>query len=528
MKNKILSFALVAGSLLVSTSCTHNFVDINTDPTHFTSASFDFSTLLTNAELITSGNSDGNAYEAWRGNLIYSTSLIQQTSSVTGYWDGDKYLYSASYASAYWDETYGPQHPIQNIVDVVQNTKDKVGKTNLYNIARIFKVFMFQRLTDLYGDCPYFQAGLGYDSSIKYPVYDKQSVIYPDLLNELADAATKLDPSADQVGPGDLIYQGDVTKWKKFAYAEMLRLAMRMVKVDPANAQKWAAAAFAGGTFADNTDNALLIHQAAAPNGAGSQVADGTGSVLGVIDPTSGHVSKTYVDYLKSTNDPRLSFEATILTDPTIVSQFGDTAAADQIGMPNGYDLSGGPLDVSHAPGFNAALGQYTFSYVNRYTFARTDAPTFYLTYGETELLLAEAAERGWISDDPATHYNNGVTGSILQLNQAGASLTTAQAAAFVAANPYNAGDALNQINSQIWVTTFLDGYEAWANWRRSGFPVLVPVANYPGNVTGGTIPRRLTYPTTEAGVNAANYDAAVADLDQGDKLTSHVWWDKP
>jgi len=99
---------------------------------------------------------------------------------------------------------------------------------------------------------------------------------------------------------------------------------------------------------------------------------------------------------------------------------------------------------------------------------------------------------------------------------------------AYLAAHPYDAANALQQINTQYWIATFMDGYEAWANWRRSGYPALTPVANYPGNVTNGTIPRRFTYPLTEAGVNAANYSAAASGMTGGDKMTSRMWWDKP
>src|SRR5206468_3518396 len=100
------------------------------------------------------------------------------------YWGGDKYTYNASYNSAYWDNNYGPltadgdnnsnSSPIGNIVEVVSNTKDDPKQVNLYNIARIFKVFQFQRLTDMYGDIPYTEVGLGYISDITAPKYDKQ------------------------------------------------------------------------------------------------------------------------------------------------------------------------------------------------------------------------------------------------------------------------------------------------------------------------------------------------------------------
>jgi hypothetical protein len=418
--------------------------------------------------------------------------------------------------------------PVQNIVEVVTHTKTDTAQQNLYNIARIFKAFMFQRMTDMYGDCPYSQAGQGYLLGITAPVYDKQQAIYTDLLNELGDAASKLNVSVNTLKDADLVYAGDAAKWKRFAYSEMVRVAMRLSKVDPTTAQKWVQAAVTGGVFTGNSDNAILKHQAAAPNGAGSQVADGSGSVLAQIDNSAAHLSKTFVDYLNATHDPRLSYFATLIVDPSVLSDLGDNTASNQLGQPNGFDVGGGATDISHAS--NWPGNQSKYSYVNRNTYSRTDAPTFFLTYAETEFLLAEAAQRGWITGtSAATFYTNGVKGAMDQMGQVakvGAAPATIDVNTYLAANPLTVGSELQIINNQYWVASFMDETEAWANWRRSGFPVLTPV-NYPGNATGGTVPRRYVYSTVEAAANAANYNAAVSGLANGDKMTSRVWWDK-
>jgi hypothetical protein len=521
---------------LLGSSCKKNFVSINTNPNAVSAAQEQYASLLTNAQLITSGNSDGNAYEDWRGNLIYAACMIQHLSSTTGYWDGDKYFNNAGYLSSYWDQDFGPQAsgvnnqnsnsaPITNLVDITYNLKNVAAQVNLYNEARIFKVYVFQRLTDMYGDIPYSQAGLGYLSEITEPVYDKQQAIYTDMLTQLDAAASALSASATTPGASDLIYGGNVAQWKKFAYSEMVRIAMRLSKVDPTTAQTWVQKAVAGGTFASNADNAILVHQAAAPNGAGSQVANGSGQVLGVIDPTAAHLSQTFVNFLNSTGDPRLPYLGTVIADATVATDMGDTTSADQLGQPNGYDVNGGATDISKAPGYPGNQNKY--SYVNRYTFARATAPTFFLTYAETELLLAEAAFRGWITGSAATHYANGVTAAMAMLGaQAGAGPSSGQISAYVTSHPLAAGSELQMINNQYWVASFMDETESWANWRRSGYPVLTPV-NYVGNATGGSIPRRYTYSTVEAATNPTNYSAAVSGLSNGDKMTSRVWWDK-
>jgi hypothetical protein len=523
MRNKILLPVLAACVLTGLGSCKKDFVAINTDPNHIIAANENYGYLFTSAQLITSGNSDANAYEDWRNNLIYSSCMIQHLSSTTGYWAGDKYTYNAGYNSAYWDDNYN--NSVTNIVEVLTHIgADSAAQSNFYNIARIFRVFMFQRITDMYGDCPYTEAGLGFIKKITQPKYDKQQDIYTNMLSELADAAAKLDPGKpNTVQTADLLYAGDPAQWKKFAYSEMVRIAMRMSKVDATNARKWVQAAVQGGVMTSNADNAILAHQ----NVSGTPVPNGTGLVLIGLDANAYRLSNTFVTYLQSTNDPRLSYLGTVCSDPTNAKDKGDTTWGNQLGQPNGYDVAGSntAYDLSKAP--NWPGDQNLYSVVNRYTFARLDAPTFFVTCGETQLLLAEAAQRGWITGTPAaTYYTNGVTAAMAQLAaQAGAGPSDGAISAYLTANPYNPAGALNQINSQYWVASFMDENESFANWRRSGYPTLTPVV-YPGNVTNGTIPRRFTYPQGEASTNSTNYTSAVSGLANGDKMTSRVWWD--
>ena len=166
MSNKLFSIFISAG-VLMATGCDKNFEEINIDPTKLTPETMNYSYLFTAAQLVTSGNSDANAYEDWRNNLIYGSTLIQHLSSTTGYWAGDKYTYNASYNAAYWDANY--TNSIKNIVDVVEQTRDNESSKNLHQIARIFKAFMFQRMTDMYGDIPYTDAGLGYLTGVTHP-----------------------------------------------------------------------------------------------------------------------------------------------------------------------------------------------------------------------------------------------------------------------------------------------------------------------------------------------------------------------
>jgi hypothetical protein len=154
---------------------------------------------------------------------------------------------------------------------------------------------------------------------------------------------------------------------------------------------------------------------------------------------------------------------------------------------------------------------------------------TMLMTYAEVELMLANK-ERGWtVSGTAARIMFAGVTAAMKSLAQwdPGAAVSDPVITTYFATNPYVSATGIQQINTQYWLATVFNDYESFSNWRRTGFPVLTPV-NYPGNVTGGTIPRRLIYPQSEASVNGANYSAAIGRLTGGDKLTSRVWWDKP
>ena len=511
---------LIASILSVAlTACDKGFEGINTDPTKLTQQNMQYNYLFTSAIIDMAGNPDGYSGGIWESSLSYASTMMQQLSSTSAYWYGDKYVFNESYTSAYWRTQY--PNTVKNIVDVMENSKDDDTRKDLYNICRILKVFTFQRLTDLYGDIPYFEAGLGYTTNTTHPKYDLQQDIYDDMLKELDEAATALGTvTNNSVGDADVLYDGDINQWKKFAYSEMLRLAMRMSKVDADKAKTWAQKAVDGGVMESNEDNAICPHEAKGT----SPVSNPVGLQFASREPGSYRISETFTNFLKSNKDPRLPFLATITEDPTDGSDLGNTDTAIQLGQPNGYDASSGPHDITNAPNWPGDQNKY--SVVNRSTFAREDAPTFFLTYAETSLLLAEAAQRGWISGNASGYYKDGVVAAILQLNQAGASIAETDAENYINEHPYNNADGLEMINTQYWAATFADWNETWCNWRRSGYPVLVPV-NYPGNSTNGTIPRRFSYPLDEANVNPQNYLEAASRIQGGDEITSRVWWDK-
>ncbi|WP_111308418.1 SusD/RagB family nutrient-binding outer membrane lipoprotein [Confluentibacter sediminis] len=493
---KKIFYLAIFSIFMITTSCDKGFEDINIDPTAATQ--IDVKYKFPKAILYTAGQ----RYETWRGNFIYCSVMIQHLASTQGYWNGDKYTLSTSYAGAYWEAQY-PQ-TIKSIEDIkAQLETDEKTDTPEYAMVRILRVFAYQRLTDLYGDIPYSEAGKAYISGILRPAYDSQEFIYNDMLNELNESAALLGSGTSELGTADILYNGDEAKWKKWAYSMMLRLSLRLVKVDPALAQQWATTAISGGVMTSNDDIAYVIHQQG--NGI---VQNANGEVFSA--DRSSRISKTFLDFLQG--DPRMRVYAA-LPD-------GNDDPAVQKGLPNGYDSA-------TLVGYSGGADMTTYSEVNSNFLQGEDAPMFFQTYAEVEFMLAEAAVRwGLAGGDAASHYNAGVTAAMkyLELYSPDAAISDTEISAYLLANPYDSANALEQINTQYWAAVFLDEYEAYANWRRTGFPVLTPV-NYPGNVTNGTIPRRLTYYTADAVTNTENYNAAVSA--QGpDLLTTRMWWD--
>ncbi|HVV02702.1 MAG TPA: SusD/RagB family nutrient-binding outer membrane lipoprotein [Puia sp.] len=527
--------SMLMGALL--TGCTKKFADINTNPAGYSKANFEPNYILTTVQQAYTGSTDFS-YDTWRANLIYCSTMMQGFSTVVGYWVGDKYILNPSYTAAYWGfgSSQGPPlgnggdgaypEQVKPVVDLIEFTKDMPQYKNLYQIARLMRALIMERITDLYGDCPYSQAGLGYYDKTFFPQYDKQQDIYMDLLKEIDDATGKLDMNGDQPS-GDVFYNGNPAQWKRFGYTLMLRVAMRLVKVDPTTAQTYAQKAV-GNTFTDNGDNAFVKGDNTGGRvtiNRNSQILDGDGGQENIYTKWSN----TFIDMLRVAEDPRMAKIA--ITHPTWDASKNPTGGnADtsvQKGMPNGHDLSGiAGLDISTVPGYTSIAD---YSSPSQYLTKR-DGVTFILTYAESELLLAEAAQRWGIGGSAAQHYHDGVKAAITYLSQydPGAAISDGDAETWLTAHPYNAADGLNQINTQYWIhtNTMLDFYESWSNWRRSGFPVLTPVV-YPNNNTNGTIPRRFPYPTDEANTNPVNYKTAHDAVPGGDNLTGRVWWDK-
>src|SRR5918993_742723 len=525
--NKII--LLTIGLMVPMAACdTDELHDRNNNPQALQTAPMEF--LFTAAQLgsAAGGSAGDNRYIDWRTNIGLFGYAIQHLATASGgISPGDKYFDNVESYNAPWEFIYGDQ--LKNLSEILYQTGPDgfdSQKDVLRNAARILRVFNFHRLTDYYGNVPYTDALQGIRELNFLPAYDDQQTIYTDLLKELDEATAGLRPLEstnrdDQAfRSADLFFVGDIDKWKKFGFSLMLRLAMRVSNVDAAMANNYVTKAVAGGVFTSNLDN-VWVSMSEGPsewtnqNGISRAFASGDGG-----QPTT--LSATLINELKGPNagsvtddDPRLFIFSEGFK--------GNTDPLAQKGLPNGLDQS----MVNALLGMPDVNVRENFSQMNQ-KLLQDDDPYMLMNHAEVEFLLAEAAVRGIGGVDAGTaqaHYEAGVKSAMQMYTPFDATLAVddAKVAAYLAARPFPAAeeDRLEAIGTQMWLSKFLNWWEAWADWRRTQYPRLTPT-NYPGNVTGGQIPRKLRYPNQEIAVNAANYEAG-ATL-PNDPVTK-VWW---
>lgn len=528
---KYISLFLLSSSLIVS-SCDERFEELNTDPNRPGGSIFDPNLLLPTATY-----QHGDLLTGYSGPILFQSMWIQALASTsTGganyYSNGDKYVISPA-TPAYIEGNWNNGYSLSSRLNQMQFLAKERGLNNLNAVGTILKVSALSVVTDTYGDIPYSEA-LKAQEGISQPKYDSQAEVYNGMLTDLEAALNAINPSGDVIR-NDVMYRGDIAKWRRFGYSLMLKLGLRLTNVNPTSARSWIQKAVAGGVFSSTDDDALI------PSDEANGYSNTSANALNIPDDIyEVRWSKVMIDYLKATNDPRLSIVAEV-PPPGLAANRNGTAVGNnnpavQIGLPNGFDLRGGEFDITRHPDFPggtgsggdvAVIGAYsrpTAIYRNR------NAPVFILTYSEVQLLLADAAVRGFTSGSPADFYRNGVSAAFTSIGKfGGGTVSSANATAYLNANPLDLSTpnaSLKMINEQIWATTslFVNFLEAWNNWKRTGFPVLTPV-NFPGNFSSGQIPRRQPYPAGESTTNLESMNAAISRMG-GDEWITRTWWD--
>jgi hypothetical protein len=452
-------------------------------------------------------------FEAWRGNLIHASCITQHLASTTTAWSGCYYTLNESYSTAYWGRHWDE---LRNIEDVLQKTdpEQNPDRTNMHAMTRILRVFVMHRMTDLYGNIPYEEAGKGVTEQNFNPSYQDQSEIYPAMISDLQEARGQLDPSVSTMDPSrDVLFGGDVEKWRRFANSLILRLGMRMSEVNESAAQSAVQDALNSGVMDANDDMAYTTHVAS--NG----VRYGVGQVFNDF-PNGGHafrMSKTFIDVLRgrtgtsSDMDPRINiFAAQYDDNDNLVTD--DPAALE--GLENGLQPEELPSNT------------FTRAQPNREFMVRYSSPDLWMSYAEVKFLEAEAALRGWHpnNSDAQAHYEEGIRAAMKHLTIYGApEIADSEITDYLASLP-DRDPTLEEIIEQKWIALFLNGYEAWAEFRRTGYPdeVRTNPVNAPASETPqDEFPGRLVYPTGESRLNP-NFEEGST---QPNEMATRLWW---
>jgi hypothetical protein len=481
-------------------------VDPNTTPNPITSA------LITNVE----ANLSLMAAET-RGGLYAQYFSETQYTEVSLYQAPDLNFTAPVFAGTTASTYAGILFDCQNIIN--QNTNNAAAAAasgsnkDQIAIAKIMKSYIYSTITDKWGDVPYSEALQG--GANIYPKYDSQEDIYKGMLKDLKDAVAGFEAAGATV-QGDLIYGGNVGKWKKLANSLRLILAVRMSKVFPAAggfAATEAAAALsdAAGIISTNADNFTMSYPGGSYHGPWYTVYDGRNDYA---------ISKTMTDVLATMNDARRT-------------KFSPTNS----GFPYGVTRDLAITVASSDKILTASL--------------RDDVGDNVAIVSAACVLLAkaEAQERGWISGQGTAEaeisynaaidqsYGQWAVGSAAAYYGAGAAAnynTGAGSAAcgqnsfgsIVAGQNATTTSKLERIALQRYLATFPDATQGWSEWRRTGFPKLsgTTFAINPGK----QICRRYMYGQSEIGLNPASVAAAIAKLSGGNTSDARVWWDKP
>lgn len=477
MKHKYLNILFGSIILFSVVSCKKELQETNINPNTAQVAQPDY--LLTASSKITA-----DTYWGADNNFNSSLLIVQHWAKIQ-YTEPDRYIFSNSSFVSLWNTGYSQS--ITNLNTIIK-LADAQANSNYKGVALVLRSWVFQLLTDAYGDIPYKQAG----NITEYltPVYDAQKDVYYGLLDDLKVAQAALDPAGKAIA-GDVIYGGKIALWKKFANSLRLRIALRIADREPEKAKQVLAeiAAEGSGYISSNSEIAQLNYFDSPnqnPVGAWFETRD------------DFRISKSITDKLFQLDDPRLAVYAnkTQTTTPT-----------NYVGIPNG--LSTG--DANNL-GFAKTSKPGTYFTVSR-------SPAVIESYAEVLFFRAEAAARGLTSENAENLYSQAIKASLTQFGISEKEVSTYVAQPSV---KYDATNYKKSIGEQKWIALFGQGLEAFAEWRRLDFPKLDPAV---AGVLNKQIPVRFIYPGTEQSLNKENYRQALAN--QGaDVLTTKLWFD--
>ncbi|MEN8120466.1 MAG: SusD/RagB family nutrient-binding outer membrane lipoprotein [Bacteroidota bacterium] len=501
-KNKIQFVLIMAIVISGLTNCTDRWEEMNTDPNALTEIPDEY--LFTNAVRGAFNDNTSYFHSTFGGqyaHIFVASNWVRDIDKYNGVGTKDYpgYIYEATYNSS-----------IRNSVEVIGLTSAGEKYENKWRNAQaqIMAIVSFSKITDVFGDVPYSEAGMG-KSSIYKPKYDRQEDIYSDMVDRLKNCITVLkEPEAEDhvYATGiDPIYDGNVDYWIRFANSYRLHLAMRARFADPGKYEPVIAECLSESLIESNDQNPTLLTSDAKSDLYNPWWSNWNASQAGVYNQMW---SEKFINTLKATNDPRLFFYAT------------KNPEGEYVGFPNG--LNDNEYSKWNRKDVSIPSGEF---------FAK-DQPIYLITAAQIGLLKAEIAlfNIGGVGGDANQMYQTAITIGMEQWNIDTDSINNYFANESEAELNGDQENMFRQISTQMWITSVPNALESWCTIRRTGYPV-IDQRTSPGldqGITNGYMPSRVAYPTTkEFSINGSNMQEAIDRLPGGeDKIDVTVWWD--
>lgn len=515
---------------IVCFACTDQFEKYNLNKTQLMEITDkELAGLFTRAQI--SGNCLLTSDQYSRGKSNISDHFSGYT--VIGGVDREQNVLHLSHEQSVFKTFYSQSIPA--IVAILNNTVDE--NPTAYHVAMIWKGYVMHRMADAWGPLPYTEAGNGKDVI----PYESVKDIYYNIFRDLTAAVDYLTPEVSRnpglnvFGAGDILYNGEVIQWIKFANTMRLRLACRISNVDPEKAKTEAEAAVKGVMMENNEDNAMIMDL---PSFNGVQ-----NGMCRIGGWHQNSMSTSMESVLKGYQDPRLQEYFSVVKQETTVDQPEIMAnIGGYHGLTSGFtaeDFVAFKLYSNFGPRW---VGENVVS---------TEVPINVSNAAETWFLKAEGAWRGWNMGGTAqSFYEKGIEVSIRQWR--GASFPASQIQDYINSlatpvapdnHPYydppmtdipvkytsNSEKQYEQIMTQKWLALFPDSWEAWTEYRRTRLPKIYPKKNSMNpniDVSRGMIVTRLPYPDDEKTGQPEEIAKAVTLLGGPDLESTPLWWD--
>ncbi len=495
--------ALFMAVILLNQSCTHDFEKINTDPNGTPRA-------LPN-QLLAPALVDMVATNMLR-NRNFNNELMQVTVNVS---DAEymvfRYDIRANVADNTWNNWYSQLTNFKDIF-LIASEEDNYNESYM-GISLILQSWVHSLLTDTYGDTPYFEANKARDSLIFEPRFDKQQDIYFDIFEKLDSANNLLKVNRPIDANADPVFNGSVGNWRRFGNALQLRLLGRIAhKAEVADTVLRKFRKIVENTtdyprMTSNAHSAVLRWTGVPP-----YVSPFVNSVR-EQDFRGPAIASFFIDNLVTWNDPRIDIPTWGADN---INRWGIAASQGSfVGVPSGYAV--GEVVVKRS---------YFFSNTSARSLMTDPMTGQIMNFAEQQLLLAEAALKGWIDGNPETFYNTGALNSITlwipEYNVPIGNYLSAADMQWFESDSFE--EKMEKIHLQKYYAMFMMDFQQWFEYRRTGYPTLPKGA---GLMNNGEIPSRLNYPVYVQSTNPTNYRSAVSG--QGpDNISTKVWWQKP